>query len=226
MLEFAFERYFQTTALMGTPDSCSAMVNRLAGRGRGRDCVSHRFRRGARGRDSRFARHQYVARALFHGGPRGNLTPMMKRSCCARLRNPPLIRQRVPNELIDYLKGQVAEALETSPDTLSPDKHVMELGLDSIMVIQLIGDLQRVYGIRLHPREVFEHPDHRRAGHVFERSVESSRATAARSISTTSTFIPTHAAREFGGAAGRARRKTTGPHSSSRPRARARHFCA
>ncbi len=164
LLEFAFERYFQTTALMGTPDTCAPMVERLSAAGvneiaclidfgverdatlaglRGINTLRERFTPGG-------ARSQND-----HGSAPASVTETVP--SLTSFVAPP--KDAVtPERLGAYLRGQIAEALETDPTTLSEDKHVMELGLDSIMVIQLIGDLQRVYGIRLHPREVFEHP--------------------------------------------------------------------
>jgi natural product biosynthesis luciferase-like monooxygenase protein len=165
LLEFAFERYFQTTALMGTPDTCAEMVERLSEAGV--DEIACLIDFGV-DRDATLAglRGINTLRQRFAaGGTRAEVStdeaPKAKVETgpdIAAFVSPPAADAVTPEGLAEYLRGQIAEALETEPESLSDDKHVMELGLDSIMVIQLIGDLQRVYGIRLHPREVFEHP--------------------------------------------------------------------
>ena len=165
LLEFAFERYFQTTALMGTPDSCSGMVERLSAAGVNEIACLIDFGvereatlDGLRGINTLRKRFAPGGDRSGHAAESAPATPASESPSVNSFLAPPEANAVTPETLAKYLRGQIADALETNPETLSEDKHVMELGLDSIMVIQLIGDLQRVYGIRLHPREVFEHP--------------------------------------------------------------------
>jgi len=165
LLEFAFERYFQTTALMGTPETCAEMVAQLSAAGV--DEIACLIDFGVE-RDATLAGLHGIntlRKRFAPGGARNETTAgdAPKRiedngPDIAAFVQSPAADAVTPECLADYLRGQIAEALEAEPESLSDSKHVMELGLDSIMVIQLIGDLQRVYGIRLHPREVFEHP--------------------------------------------------------------------
>jgi len=165
LLEFAFERYFQTTALMGTPDTCAGMVERLSAAGV--DEIACLIDFGV-DREATLAGLQGIntlRKRFAPGGVRDTVntdidavTPVDEGPTIKTFVTAPAADAVTPEGLAEYLRAQIADALEVDPATLSENKHVMELGLDSIMVIQLIGDLQRVYGIRLHPREVFEHP--------------------------------------------------------------------
>jgi len=52
----------------------------------------------------------------------------------------------------------IADVLHTDPATLPIDQNVVNLGLDSIMVMDLIRNLGRNLKIRIHPREIFDQP--------------------------------------------------------------------
>ncbi|GMV90393.1 MAG: hypothetical protein AMXMBFR82_01710 [Candidatus Hydrogenedentota bacterium] len=56
------------------------------------------------------------------------------------------------------LCNSIGEVLHTDPAAVPVDQNVVNLGLDSIMVMDLIRNLGRDLKIRIHPREVFEQP--------------------------------------------------------------------
>jgi acyl transferase domain-containing protein/acyl-CoA synthetase (AMP-forming)/AMP-acid ligase II/acyl carrier protein len=58
----------------------------------------------------------------------------------------------------ELLCNAIAEVLHTDPAALPMDQNVINLGLDSIMVMDLIRNLGRDLKIRIHPREIFEQP--------------------------------------------------------------------
>jgi acyl transferase domain-containing protein/acyl carrier protein len=60
--------------------------------------------------------------------------------------------------LLTYIKQTIANALHVGANELSPDENLMELGLDSLMVMELTGNLERDFYITVYPREVFERP--------------------------------------------------------------------
>jgi acyl transferase domain-containing protein/thioesterase domain-containing protein/acyl carrier protein len=57
-----------------------------------------------------------------------------------------------------YLQRQISQVLYLAPEEISPNRHFMELGLDSLMAMELIRNLERDFQIRLYPREIFEQP--------------------------------------------------------------------
>ncbi|KAA3665503.1 MAG: SDR family NAD(P)-dependent oxidoreductase, partial [Chloroflexi bacterium] len=65
--------------------------------------------------------------------------------------------ERVERMLV-YLRVKVANAMMMAPEEISPDLNVMELGLDSIMVMELVTKLDKDLQINLFPREIFERP--------------------------------------------------------------------
>ena len=50
---------------------------------------------------------------------------------------------------IDMLKAEVAEILRMSPDKLDPSRSMYDMGLDSLMGVELVGALESRFGVRL-----------------------------------------------------------------------------
>lgn len=50
---------------------------------------------------------------------------------------------------IDMLKSEVAEILRMSPDKLDPTRSMYDMGLDSLMGVELVGALESRFGVRL-----------------------------------------------------------------------------
>ncbi|MDD2467605.1 MAG: SDR family NAD(P)-dependent oxidoreductase, partial [Desulfobulbus sp.] len=50
---------------------------------------------------------------------------------------------------IDMLKSEVAEILRMAPDKLDPNRSMYDMGLDSLMGVELVGALESRFGIRL-----------------------------------------------------------------------------
>jgi myxalamid-type polyketide synthase MxaE and MxaD len=61
--------------------------------------------------------------------------------------------------LLGYLSGEVAKVLGQdagyAPD---PQRGFLEMGIDSLMVMELLKDLKRDWGLTLCPREIYERP--------------------------------------------------------------------
>jgi len=60
--------------------------------------------------------------------------------------------------LEDYLRKEIAGILFSNVEEITIDCSVMELGLDSIMVMELVGNVERDLQIKLYVREIFERP--------------------------------------------------------------------
>lgn len=63
-----------------------------------------------------------------------------------------------PSRMEQYLQQCIADVLRLPPAEIAVSQNVMELGLDSIMVMEMIQRLDRELNLTLYPREVFERP--------------------------------------------------------------------
>ncbi len=73
--------------------------------------------------------------------------------------------------LVNYIKKSVANALYMKPDEIDSDQNLMELGIDSLMVMELTGNLERDFQITVYPREVFERPSIRSFAEYLEGEI-------------------------------------------------------
>lgn len=60
--------------------------------------------------------------------------------------------------LLELVRARVAAVLGLSAAEIATDRSVVELGMDSIMVTDLLSGLSRDLKFRIHPREVFDRP--------------------------------------------------------------------
>ncbi len=51
--------------------------------------------------------------------------------------------------LTDMLKSEVGEILRVSPDKIDPTRSIYDMGLDSLMGVELVGALESRFGVRL-----------------------------------------------------------------------------
>ncbi len=76
--------------------------------------------------------------------------------------SPQAIRTAAPMERIALLRGyirvQLARVLGMAGSAIPDEQNVLELGLDSIMVMEIVRTLEHDLRFRVHPREVFERP--------------------------------------------------------------------
>ena len=61
-------------------------------------------------------------------------------------------------EIPDWLRQQIAQALGTDPSTVDPAVTFDRLGLDSLALLGLIGDLATTLGIQIETSVLFDHP--------------------------------------------------------------------
>lgn len=60
--------------------------------------------------------------------------------------------------LADYLQRRFADALGESIDAVPPDHSLFDLGLDSLMAMEVIDHLKRDLRFPVYPREIYQHP--------------------------------------------------------------------
>lgn len=57
-----------------------------------------------------------------------------------------------------YLRRQVAQILNRDEEAIAIDRNFGELGLDSIMLMELVNSIERDLSVRLFPKELFDRP--------------------------------------------------------------------
>lgn len=86
-----------------------------------------------------------------------------------------------------YLQREVAQVLGRA-DAIPTHINLLDMGLDSLMVMDLLGLCKRDLGLTLYPREVFEHPTLEALGHYLaqelQRTVQQADASPAPAVAT------------------------------------------
>ncbi len=70
-----------------------------------------------------------------------------------------------------YLHQEIGEILGRTKG-IPPDSNLLDVGLDSLMVMDLLGICKRDLGLTLYPREVFEHPTLEALGRYLAQALE------------------------------------------------------
>jgi acyl carrier protein len=63
-------------------------------------------------------------------------------------------KERISAWVTDYL----AKVLQIEPSSISPTAELESLGLNSALVVSMLGDLEDWLGVEISPAVVFEHP--------------------------------------------------------------------
>ncbi|HEV3076162.1 MAG TPA: alpha/beta fold hydrolase [Thermoanaerobaculia bacterium] len=84
-------------------------------------------------------------------------------------------------EVEQRLRDAVGAVLGTPPAELSSTAHLFELGLDSLMTVELLNRLKRDLGLPLYPRELYDHPTLASFGSYLARELDR-RAVAPRDL--------------------------------------------
>lgn len=75
-----------------------------------------------------------------------------------------------PAELEDRIRALIGAQADISPDQLDPEVDFLSLGVDSLALFRMTGDLSTEVGVELDPSQLFDHPTIRRfARHVHAR---------------------------------------------------------
>ncbi|MBX7220068.1 MAG: SDR family NAD(P)-dependent oxidoreductase [Blastocatellia bacterium] len=79
--------------------------------------------------------------------------------------------------LLGWLQTQLARVLEVEPAEIVPQRHPVELGLDSIMAMDVLRAMQQDFGVSLYPAEVFRVESTAALAEVLRRELEKDSAT-------------------------------------------------
>lgn len=61
-------------------------------------------------------------------------------------------------DIVDWLRGRIAADLESNADTVDPDATFNKLGLDSLALLAVLGDLALELDIEIETSVLFDHP--------------------------------------------------------------------
>ncbi|GCF09959.1 non-ribosomal peptide synthetase [Dictyobacter arantiisoli] len=160
VLSYAFERYFHTHALFGTPQSCEKMVERLGEAGVNEiaslidfgldvDTVMDglSWLNALRKRSQKRHIPEYVATT-------GSAYSVQ--SSPPEERQSDVEKDEGPLQLQAYLRQQIALVLERSAAELADVTNIRSLGLDSLKVMNVVNNCQRDLGITLDAGQFYE----------------------------------------------------------------------
>lgn len=60
-------------------------------------------------------------------------------------------------EIIEVLKKEIAEAMDTTVDEIDEDENFMRLGIDSVDAIQLMNKVKHTFDVEVSPVAIFEY---------------------------------------------------------------------
>ncbi|MEN8443419.1 MAG: MupA/Atu3671 family FMN-dependent luciferase-like monooxygenase [Cyanobacteria bacterium J06555_13] len=149
VLDYAFSRYFQTTALFGTPNSCMAMVDKLSAIGV--DEIACLIDFGIE-TDSVLSNLQYLNQLRHKAN-----TPDSE---AQQITNSQSIQTDESNcrQIQAVMIQHIAKSLQVDSCNIEPDKSFFALGIDSLKGIELVEELSRIFAIDISPASLFEHP--------------------------------------------------------------------
>ena len=61
-------------------------------------------------------------------------------------------------EILSYLRRTLAKLMQVPLDHIQPGDHLLEMGTDSLMVMDAIALIQKELDLMIYPREIYEHP--------------------------------------------------------------------
>ncbi len=60
-------------------------------------------------------------------------------------------------EIVELLKKEVADVLDTTPDTIDEDESFMRLGVDSVDAIKIMNTIKSTLDVEVSPVAIFEY---------------------------------------------------------------------
>lgn len=65
---------------------------------------------------------------------------------------------KTPEEIKSWLKEKIAREIKTQPENIAADRPFTDFGLDSIIIVTLVDELEHRLGISLDPTIFWEYP--------------------------------------------------------------------
>ena len=65
---------------------------------------------------------------------------------------------KTPEEIKSWLKEKIAREIKTQPENIATDRPFTDFGLDSIIIVTLVDELEFRLGVSLDPTIFWEYP--------------------------------------------------------------------
>ena len=158
LLEYAFERYFQTTALFGTPSSCLKIVHELKQIGVDEIACLIDFGVDA---DSVLSNLDYLNQlsAIANESQIGNeiSDAQINQALMDNNENYPEEQELVINRLKIFVAECISFSLQIEAKKISLNSNFIHLGIDSLKASEIIGNLEETLKISISPALMFEY---------------------------------------------------------------------
>jgi len=92
--------------------------------------------------------------------------------------------------LENYLRSQLAKVLGLSADSVSGNANLLDLGMDSLRVMELINKLKEDWGLMLYPREFYERPHWQSLALYLQDLLRGGKNMETQTLATPATFAP------------------------------------
>ncbi len=155
LLAYAFERYFQTTALFGTPSSCLKMVNQL--KEIGVDEIACLIDFGV-DTDSVISNLEHLNQLRIEASGISVEQTSQKYDKFLGEVDVQTDDGSVVHGLQKIITQHIAESLNINPQSVDLNKSFFALGVDSLKAIEMIGILSKYLNISMSETLLFEYP--------------------------------------------------------------------
>ncbi|MEN9566913.1 MAG: hypothetical protein RLZZ69_2109, partial [Cyanobacteriota bacterium] len=166
LLDYAFERYFQTSALFGTPTTCLNMVQQLQAIGVSEVACLIDFGVDL---DSMLTNLASLDKLKNLANPHQSLVSVSPTTSQLNLNNNPVVlstldspgiiaNEDLVSSITDKILEQIAKVVKKPLSSISTERNFHSFGIDSLKAVEIIEYLGNDFGIDLSPTLLFEYP--------------------------------------------------------------------
>ncbi|MEM8827845.1 MAG: MupA/Atu3671 family FMN-dependent luciferase-like monooxygenase [Cyanobacteria bacterium P01_G01_bin.19] len=160
LLAYAFERYFQTAALFGTPSSCLKMVNQLKEIGVNEVACLIDFGVDI---DSALSNLSYLnqLRKLANDINDEQASEETQQQTIKPIKDNPFLSKNIISDLDslqNLIKNKLANKLKIDANSIKSHANFVSYGLDSVMAVELIQDLEDYFNQPLEVTLLWDYP--------------------------------------------------------------------
>ncbi|MBI9090213.1 MAG: amino acid adenylation domain-containing protein [Desulfobacterium sp.] len=130
---------------------------------------------------------------------RSSVTPAPFEKSASAVRNSPSLDklQKLPvhaqqKSLESYLRGEISRVLHLEKDTVANDQNLIQMGLDSLIFIELSRTLSEDLQIKVVPHKIFENPTITAMAEQFVRDIALEKRISVFDYRTSQDFVITH----------------------------------
>lgn len=67
------------------------------------------------------------------------------------------MRELNENQLLEFLREQIAQRTDASAESIHADSLLVDLGLQSIDAVLVCGEIEEEFDVEVDPEDIFEH---------------------------------------------------------------------